>query len=360
MQEKLADPLKIFELRHFEQPIPEEFNAVEVSIDGQMQASLDWKQACEIACIYKSRGLKIFWQLNLGLFTQLKWPLSNQTQFQALFLSLEHFRDAVWKEFSQDSIGLCFCRSNADFSKGFPWDEDQIINWQGWLQERFKAIQTLKVEIESKEIRVDRFEDCMPQDIAFKSLAQLYCRDAAAEYIQYLAANLTDSIPLYAMLDASDVVDPLSLAMLTTNERFDPLSLMIKGGFITAREYAWQKGCYTRGFIGERLVPPLSEEVKTGICLPSMEKVSPSQYKGLKEVLELLIQRKVIFRLIPEISLINQWDGLDDLIVGSSTIDFQFRRKLQGFCAAGGRVVTLDGSLGLPHEITFDSMINFI
>lgn len=295
-----------------------------VNLDGQIEAPLDWKQACEIARLHKEQGLKIFWQLNLGLFDQLKFPLSNQMQFNALFLSLEHFRDTVWKEFEHDSLGLSFCSSNVDFSNKFIWDDLQINNWHGWLKDHFKQEQEI---IDEVKIHVERFEDCHPDHPSFKPLAQLYCRDVAAEYMQLLAANLTDSIPLYIQLDALNITDPLKQARLTTSERFDPFTLVIKGSVFSN-----------------------STEAKIGICLPSMELIPSIHYRGLGEILTELISKHKPFRIIPEHSLIHQWDGLDDLIVLSSTIGAQGRRKLQGFCAAGGRVLTIGPLLGLPQE----------
>jgi hypothetical protein len=299
-----------------------------ISLDGRLDAHLDWKQASENARLVRDRGLKIFWNLDLGLFKQLKFSLSNQMQFNALFLSLEHFRDTIWKEFAQDSLGLCFCCSEADFSKGFTWEELQNKNWHGWLKDHFKTVRELSDEI---QINIDFFENCSPENPALRPLAQLFCRDVAAEYMQLLAANLTDSIPLYVQLDASGIADPLMQARLTTTEKFDPFQLMVQDSLF----------CH-------------SKEVKIGVCLPSMDLIPFIHYQGLKEALAALIKKKELFRIIPEYSLIHQWDGLDDLIVVSSTIGIQGRRKLQGFCAAGGRILTLGSPLGLPHETAFE------
>lgn len=288
-------------------------NIVEIPLDGRMQADLNWKEACEKARLSQGQGVKILWQLELGLFKQLTLPLANQTQFNALFLSLEHFRDTIWPEFEGGSLGLCICRSNADFSLGFQWDEEQVSNWRGWLQDHSLTVQP----------------DAHPQSPEFNWLAQLYCRDAAAEYFHLLAANLTDSIPLFISLDGSTITDPVQFAMLTTTERFEPFRLIIQGGIGNA------------------------EQAKIGICLPSMHLISPVYYTGLGDAIDRLIQQNVPFRIIPEYSLINQWDGLDHLVVVSASITPQGRRKLQGFCAAGGTILNLGEPLGLPYEIPY-------
>ena len=279
-----------------------------------MQADLNWNQSCEKARMHQNQEKKIFWQLNLGLFQHLTLPLANQTQFNALFLSLEHFRDTIWKEFERDSLGLCFYNGNADFSQDFQWDEDQEKNWLGWLQDRSIPIQ----------------KDTHPNNPHMHWLAQLYCRDAAADYLQLLAANLTDTIPLYLALDCSTIADPLQYARLTTGERFEPFHLILQKGILAQPEQA-----------------------TVGICLPSMHLILDCFYEGLAEAIEHLMLNQTTFRIIPEYYLINQWDGLDYLVVVASSINPQARRKLQGFCAAGGTILTLGQPLGLPNEMPF-------
>jgi hypothetical protein len=84
-----------------------------------------------------------------------------------------------------------------------------------------------------------------------------------------------------------------------------------------------------------------------------MHLIAPDYYAGLGEAIAHLTQAQTPFRIVPEYYLINQWDGLDSLIVLSSTINAQAKRKLQGFCAAGGTILTLGELLDLPHEIPF-------
>jgi hypothetical protein len=348
------DPFRIFENCLDNQSIPKEFNAIEVFLEGEMNASLNWKQAADIASAYRDKGFKIFWQMDLGLFNKLKWPLSNQMQFKGLSLSLEHFRDTLWKDFQGSSIGLCFCKSNINFSKEFQWDEAQIDNWQGWLKDRFKVIQNLQFEYQLCEVAFSRFEDCLPQNKSLKSLVETYCLEVASDYLQLLAINLTDAIPLYLLLDASEAKDPLFFAKLTASERFNLFHLIVKGDDFSVRDYIWEEGFYTSGFIGKRGGLAASEDAKIGLCIPSIEIFSASIELQLKKALDLLIKRKVLFRFISEGTLINQWNGLDDLIVISSAISSQGLRKLQGFCAAGGRVITMDKQLNLQNEIVFE------
>lgn len=304
-------------------------NAVTISLNGRLHSDLDWKTAYSEAKFIQQEGKKIFWQMDLGLFKQLPFPLSNQMQFQSFSLALEHFRDSLWKEFEQDSVGLCLCRSSADFSEGFPWDEKQIQNWQGWLQDHFKVKQNLEVEIGKP---VGHFGDCHPQNIHLNWLVKLYCRDVVAEYLHLLTANLTDSIPLYLVLDRSSIPNLLQKARLTTLERFEPFHLILEE---------------------EESFP----QANIGICLPPISQTASIYYLEIDEALQELIKRHFSFRFIPEYFLTSWWEGLDYLVVSSFSITPQGRRKLQGFCAAGGIVLTLGQPLGLPEEIPFRSFI---
>jgi hypothetical protein len=94
---------------------------------------------------------------------------------------------------------------------------------------------------------------------------------------------------------------------------------------------------------------------KIALCLPPNEALRPSLYPLLNGALQLLEQRQIPCRIIPEETLINDWEQLDDLIVASTTLSPQGKRKLQGFCSAGGRVITHGPLIGLPHEISIEA-----
>jgi hypothetical protein len=289
---------------------------VTIELDGRMQASLNWSGAHQEADRCREQGRRIFWNLDLGLFDRLSRPLNDQTQFLSLCLSLEHFHNAIWKEFQADSIGLGLYRGNADFSDHFPWDEEQINNWHGWLQD--------------DSAPMSAFSDVDPRSFARGSwghrLVSLFCRDVGAEYLDLLVSHLPDGPACYLLLDDSSIASPLWRAQLTTRERYPRFQLGL----------------------GEEIV------AKTGVCLPSMSLRYPSDFENLDEVLGILQEASVPFRIIPESLLTTEWEGLDSLLVVSRSVSTQGRRKLLGFCAAGGLVVTLGGSLGLPQECSFE------
>ena len=55
--------------------------------------------------------------------------------------------------------------------------------------------------------------------------------------------------------------------------------------------------------------------------------------------------------MIEELFLTESWEGVDRLYVLSEATTSQGKRKLLGFCAAGGTVIVEGESLGLPNEV---------
>jgi hypothetical protein len=330
------------------------FNTITLAIDGQVQADLNWKGIREQAYAWIEQGYAILWEIELGLFSKLDRPLNNQTQYLSLGLSLEHFRDTLWKEFQHRSLGLILYRGSVDLSLGFPWTEQQESNLRGWIQDQFVDLATLK---EETQLVFSDFEDLnhvlLSHSEIGKHLVSLFCRDVAIEYLALLASRLPDSLPCYVLLDATLVRSPLRQAQLLHPERFDQLNLAIKKASIPLQAWGWESPSSYGTFSKSPIHIPSAEEVKVGVCLPSIDRHLPSQYQGLGEALDQLLAKQVNFRLIPETHLITDWDGLDYLLYIPAGLSAQGKRKLQGFCAAGGTVVTLGKPLGLPYEISW-------
>jgi hypothetical protein len=354
---------KIFEAASLEEAVPTGFNSVptgfnsvSIALDGRLKSSLDWKEARQAAKKFTTQGLKIFWMLDLGL-SKLDFPMANETQFHALRLCLEHFRETLWTEFREDTIGLSLGCFNLDFSSNFLWDEIQLSNWQDWLKNHFEVIENLNVKFMGNKKPFQDFSSCLPETIDLKSLVQLYCRDVVSEFVQLLTDGLPDPLQLYLLLDAPQSIDPLQSALLASSERFGRVLIAIKEDSFAIKQFAWGTGTYTSGFIGRRPIDQAVDLPTVAICLPSTDIMTTEAFQKLHEAFQLLIQKQIPFRVIPENLLIHQWDGLDDLIFEPSMMSFQGKRNLQGFCAAGGRVITADFLVGLPNEISLNTVV---
>lgn len=333
------------------------FNSVTIQIDGRMQADLSWKQECIKAREWVEKGYHLFWEIELGLFSRLAFPLTHQSQYLSLGLSLDHFRDVIWKEFGSHSLGISIYRGFADFSLDFVWNESQVTNLRAWLKEIFQNEQKFKQETGLQAVSLDTIEpNFLSNSLSGKRLLSFFCRDVALEYIGLLTNRLSDSIPRYLLLDVNSVSsDPLWQAQLLNPELFEQISVALKGHTIPLEGLGWEKSSPI-GYIGHEPQETIKQKEGTiGICLPSSSMSLPSQYAGLEAALRELTDKNMPFRIIAESQLITNWDGLDYLLFVPSGLSVQGKRKLQGFCAAGGIGVTLGSTIGLTQEIPIAS-----
>lgn len=319
---------KIFDHYHSEEKVPAEFNSVKIVIDGRADGSLDWKEARRSALNAIGKGLKIFWMIDLGLPDRLYSSLSDQTQFLALGLSLDHFRNTLWNELHAHSIGLCMYCGSADFSLHFPWDSEQEVSWECWWKERMNN---------------QKFDASKP---LHQYMKKLFCRDALSEYLELLAERLPDAIPLYVMLDATSIkertllVELINKDILHRFQRFVTDSI-VPAGYLTGRKL---------GFLSREPVVLENTETKLGVCM-----TSGNHQPVWESALEHIADMQISYRIISESVLTAEWDGLDHMLVMPDSISAQGIRKLRGFCAAGGTVISLSEPIGLPHEISFSS-----
>lgn len=333
---------RIFEGKWYE-TIPDGFDAVVIELDARLESDLDWKKARGQALEASQKGYFILWNMEMGLFGALAKPLSCESQFLSLTLALEHFRDTLWKEFRQKTIGLSLFRGPADFTQGFKWDEPQEANLKNWLESRGFA-----------QIAVFDFPHLI-QEPQGKELATLFCRDVAIEYISLLSSRLPDPLPVYLYLDARMLPEGkgriLSELQMLNPERFDRLRLALKGNFLPFEALGWEHPT-PWGYCG--LLPfelPKIENARIGVCIPPMQSVHSDYDESLSFALAILKERSIPFRLIAERELASSWEGLDYLLYDPAGLSHQGKRMLQGFCAAGGCVISSANPMGLEEVV---------
>lgn len=349
---------RIFEVSTLGEKVPEGFNAVSLSLDGNPESDLEWGDVQSAAHAYVEEGYYLFWQMDLGLFEQLKRPLSDTSQFNSVAFTLQHFNEGFWKEFCDKTLGIVLYSGDADFTRRFSWDPEQLQNLQGWVQERFDSPEQLSADM---LLKVGDWEGVSPEVLSESSrglqLLRLFCRDAYVDYLDLLTTKLPVSLQAFAFFDASNLSSSAEILTLFNPESFEHLRCAIKGNLGTIAALAWGKGESSVGSISREPLELLEEnEESIGICLPPVETASSVFTSRLTEIMEKLDSRSLSFRVIPETFLTTQWNGLDYLVVDSSSVSDLGLRKLQGFCAAGGIVASLGGSLGLAQEITLDGL----
>jgi hypothetical protein len=120
--------------------------------------------------------------------------------------------------------------------------------------------------------------------------------------------------------------------------------------------FGWELGGARRGWIGRREDALEEASPSVGVCLPSDDKLTSEAMTLLDGLFEQLKNKKIPFRTIPEALLTEEWDGLDSLVVLQSALTVQGKRKLHGFCAAGGRVFVQGEPLGLSNEFSVETL----
>jgi hypothetical protein len=324
----------IFEGSCFNQ-IPLGFNAITIYLDGQIQSDLDWREAKKQAKESIDQGYKILWDLHLGLFDGLKQSIGNQTQFLSLILSLEHFRDFLWEELQEHTIGISLFRGNIEWHRNFPWDDEQQIQYKEWLK---KIGKESFMELTFRELNAQK---------EGKRLLHLFCRETLIEYIELLAARLPETLTPYIFLNATPLATmPVPQLEALHPELFKRIQIVVKGHTLPLSVVGWQSKATIKGYSGCISVQPLlTQDIKVGVSLPSLLIYESLPYEEIIGAISLLQEKKIPLVLIPESQLTSNWDGLDYVIYSPSGLSAQGKRALRGFCAAGGAIIPTDSKL---------------
>ncbi len=303
-------------------------NVVWISLPVHSQADLLWDQEVEIAASAYLEGKWIFWALDFG-FEKTPVFIHDTSLFYSLGIAIEEFSKRVLSSFQDRTLGVCIFEGDVDFGRYFVWTQQH----QEYFEEK-------KLEYPAN---IDE-EDCR----------RLFAADIFSDYLQRLCSFLPESVLPFALIDALQLEDrPSFLSLLLSKERFQHLLLGIKQSKVFLGHLTWKEG----GWIAN----PDSgqEEVRIGICLPREERIL-SRLNGCDDVFHALCRSKLLYRVIPESKLNECWDGIDDLIVWTDLLSDQGKRKIHGFQAAGGRVISVGPLLNLENEISWEDYMNLL
>ncbi|MBM3184354.1 MAG: hypothetical protein FJZ64_03510 [Chlamydiae bacterium] len=263
-----------------------------ISLPCHFNDDLQWKKLLEKI----SPSTPIIWEFNLGLNAPY-FPTEDEMVFSSLRLALSQFTKEIWPLFEkQTSHGILY-RGSADFSSFFQWSSQQVENFETWKKERPAANEA--------------------------HLRRLFCKDGFAHYFQMLSHALPDELPLELCFDLAGC-----------GTRAEKTQLLSKEGF-------------------EHFIVRKNEALTSfAICFPSELKCSGYILSKLDTLFETL---KIPYRIIEETFLTESWEGVDQIYVLSEAVTSIGKRKLMGFCAAGGTVIVEGESLGLPKEVSAEA-----
>ena len=158
------------------------------------------------------------------------------------------------------------------------WSGGQEENWRAWKEMRPAAPES--------------------------HLRRLFCADAFAHYFQMLAHALPDELPLFLYLDTRGCGSAAEKRQLRSRERFEHFHVVTE-----------------------------ESAASLAVCMPEEAHCSGDALAKLDRLFAAL---KEPYRVIEETFLTESWEGVDRLYVVSEAISAQGKRKLMGFCAAGG------------------------
>jgi hypothetical protein len=245
----------------------------------------------------------VVWDLDLGL-EEPYFPLEDEMRFQGAVLALRQFSSQIWPAFRKVTAALVLYRGPADFQALFSWTETQQARFRDWLEGRAES----------------------------EALRREFASAAFCHYFQMLAHQLPDELPLLLLLDFEGWVSQTEVLRLLTNERFGHFTVAARGATALVQGYEWTD----RGVILRRI------DASCGLVLPESR-----QWDGQFDA---LLRDGAPVRVVSELFLAEEWEGLDTLWFIPGSLQPQGERKLKGFAAAGGVVIPMsvkENSLGI-------------
>jgi hypothetical protein len=293
-------------------------NACLIRLPARLKDDLNWSQESKRAEQVVAAGKRLFWELDLGLDSFLFMP-EDSSSFYAFSLAVEEFSKQLWPLFQEHTFGVALYRGSLPSLQNFP-----SMHWENLFLE-------WTAEHKGDEV--------------------LYRAQMLAEYLHRLLSFLPETVLPFALIDVGQGVSLAKAAQVFSSARFEHVHLAIKGAEIPHSGICWRGGHPAKGWLGPTCPPLRSSSVPfLGVLLPSDSCLNSSLSEILQDLLHHLTEKEESFRVISEEKLTEQWNGLDELIVISKAVSIQGRRKLLGFIAAGGKVLTVGQSLNLPEE----------
>lgn len=295
--------------------IDSSFNAVLIHLDAGVQSNLDW--SCEIRRGEKAilQGKYILWHLDFGLSKEQVF-LHDLAIFSSFLIAIREFTAKVWNRFADHTFGVVLYQGTVLYDQHLLWDRQQ--------KEDFEASLYYNRLTEKKE-------------------RLLFSLEILSAYLHRLAPHFPEEVFLFANFDTSLVEQSSILAYLLSKEHFPHVYLGIKNAKAPLGILRWEEGVTRGGFLGSK---PFKEyekrEVKVGIVLPLLSLIEERLLEKIEKIFTQLNEQKVFYRIIEEPFLTESWDGLDTLLVFPEQLSSHGKRKLQGFIAAGGKVLAAE------------------
>jgi hypothetical protein len=304
-----------------EQPFPlmDWSNTVFLRLPASLKDDLEWAKEKIQAEQISASGKYILWGIDLEL-SAFTFAPEDSAAFFSFSIAIEEFTTHFWPMFQKQTFGVVLYCGKCPSERHFPpaiWDP-AFLEWANSFH-----------------------------SVSDKALYDLYCIQMLSEYLHRLVAFLPEAILPFALIDVMSVQSPGRVAQLFSKERFEHIQIALRGATCPFSGICWDEGQNAQGYLGKN--PRVTEAAlatSLGLYLPKDGYIDALFTHELDRLIFKLKQRQTSFRIIPEEKLTEQWDGIDRLIVSSQSISPQGKRKLLGFIAAGGSVITFEETEG--------------
>ncbi|MBM3201888.1 MAG: hypothetical protein FJZ56_05720 [Chlamydiae bacterium] len=150
-------------------------------------------------------------------------------------------------------------------------------------------------------------------DAPFETAQQLL--SDLAESLQSLGSIVPETMPLYAHFRLLREYSLAEQAILFSKARFLHLQIVIENSPLPFQEL---------------------QEPQWGVLIPQVDRID---YTLVNSMLESMINKKIAFRLLPELFACELWHGIDYILFAGSCLSKEGKRMLLGFEAAGGDTI---------------------
>lgn len=230
----------------------------------------------------------ILWELDLGL-EQAVIPLRSAPFFYALAKGIELFSKELLSNYRERTVAVSLYRGDLAFEERICWDAEEAI-----------------------------------QD------KRLYAARLMADYLKRLLSFLPDDLLVVVLLKVTDKMAAGELMQLLSRASWEQLAVALCGSNLPVTSLVWDGEDRIFSRFGDEELPAL------GLLLPDDEVWSEEAQQWINDAVKRLTGP---FRIVPELLLTQDWEGLDQLMVHSSATTRQGARMVQGFVESGGTVV---------------------
>ncbi len=269
-----------------------------IRLDTSIQSDLKWEGV--------KKGTD--WFLDFGFNDKL--PLFDQkTPFSSYAIAIDEFLNR-------------FCDDECE-------ELNKVYLFRGTLKHACSMVWSLGFE--------EDFESWKGEHPLTDNLRDFYAIQVFSEYLHRLAAALPDRFEAYVHFQVSSDDSPSLIAQMTSLEHFPYIKVEVEG---------------------HPYFSPEREELATvGVVFPPLAFAEEQAFVDIDALLEGLNDLDLLFRLVPESHLTEEWCGLDDLILFSNYLSPQGERKARGFVAAGGQLVWVGKVQGLDREVSVERFL---